>query len=238
MDYFRIPHRDADMEHDNPSIPPPGAAGPRVLVTGGPTAEDIDPVRYLTNRSTGRMGMEIASAVRRAGGTPLLILGPTSLEPPPDVAVVRVRSAADMCKAVLDNLAWAESLVMAAAVADYTPAEPLDAKLKKRDGDLFLRLKRTPDILRTVMDRPEREGKFVVGFSLDIGMNVDEGLRKLTAKRLDLIVVNTTASFGAGSETACILSPDGQEDCGAIAKDELADRIVARIAAFLKRNRT
>lgn len=210
-----------------------GLSTPRVLITAGPTAEDIDPVRYITNRSTGRMGMEIALAVARAGGSPLLVLGPTQLPPPAGVPVVRVRSAADMCQAVLDNFDWAESLVMAAAVADYTPAEPLDSKLKKKDGDLLLRLKRTPDILASVKDLPERKGKFVAGFSLDVDVNRDEGRRKLRTKNLDLIVVNTVDSFGSGKEIACLITPDEEEECGAIAKDELSERIVSRILQHL-----
>lgn len=206
---------------------------PRVLVTAGPTAEDIDPVRYLTNHSTGRMGIAVVQAVVKAGGTPLLILGPTHLEPPPGVDVVRVRSAADMCAAVTDHLGWAHSLVMTAAVADYTPAEPIGTKLKKKDGDLFLRLKRTPDILATVKNMPERQGKFIVGFSLDVGVNLDEGRRKLLAKNLDLIIVNTVSSFAAGEATAWMLSRDNEENFGGIGKEDLADKIVSRILTFL-----
>ncbi len=201
----------------------------RVLITAGPTAEDIDPVRFITNRSSGRMGMEVARAVQLAGGIPFLILGPTQLEPPNGIETLRVRSAADMHRAVIDRLDWADSLVMAAAVADYTPADPLTEKLKKQDGDLCLRLKRTVDILADLKDRPERRGKFIVGFSLDVRLNLEEGRRKLLAKNLDLIVVNTTSSFGSDEETADIVSPDSIEECGVIGKDELARKIVDRI---------
>ncbi len=209
-----------------------GCDAPRVLITAGPTAEDIDPVRYLTNRSTGTMGMEMAKAVLRAGGTPLLILGPTGTPLPaelPSGNVVRVRSAQDMLEAVLANLAWCQALVMAAAVADYTPAEPLTEKLKKKEGDLFLRLKRTPDILARVADHPDRAGKCVVGFSLDVGVNIAEGRRKLRAKNLDLVVVNTIASFGSQTEHACLVSGEGGEDLGEIGKDALAERVLSRI---------
>ncbi len=211
------------------SLPSASAPRPRVLITGGPTAEDIDPVRFITNRSTGRMGLAVAGAVRRAGGTPLLVLGPTHLAPPPGIAVLRVRSAADMDRAVRANLAWADSLVMTAAVADYTPAEPLDTKMKKKDGDLFLRLRRTADILAGIRDLPERRGKFVVGFSLDVGVNLDEGRRKLKAKGLDLIVVNGADSFGSNRSSAWLVQPDSETDCGALEKEALADRIVSRI---------
>lgn len=201
----------------------------RVLITAGPTAEDIDPVRYLTNRSTGGMGMEMAKAVLRAGGTPRLILGPTPVPVPaeiPAASVVRVRSAQDMYEAVLAHLGWCQALVMAAAVADYTPAEPLAEKLKKKAGDLFLRLRRTVDILAGIKNHPDRAGKFVIGFSLDVGVNTAEGRRKLEAKGLDRIVVNTVASFGAAAERACIVSADGVEDCGEIAKTALAERLL------------
>lgn len=222
----------------NPAIDFFDAPSPRVLITAGPTAEDIDPVRYITNRSSGRMGLEVAKAVHRAGGTPLLVLGPTHLEPPPTMATIRVRSAADMCAAVVQYIGWTESLVMTAAVADYTPAEPLDAKLKKKDGDLFLRLKRTADILATVKDLPERKGKCIVGFSLDVGLNLREGRRKLMEKNLDLIIVNTAASFASGEATAWMLSRDDEENLGEIGKEDLADKIVSRILGFLNSKAT
>lgn len=203
--------------------------GARILITAGPTAEDIDPVRYITNRSSGRMGLELALAAKRAGATPLLVLGPTALAVPPGIEVAPVRSAADMCSAVLDRLAWADALVMAAAVADYTPAEPLAGKLRKKDGDLLLRLKRTPDILRAVAARPERAGMVVVGFSLDVGMNAAEGERKMRDKNLDMIVVNTVASFGSDEILPLILTPAGREDCGKMGKSGLADMVISRI---------
>ncbi|MCC8190363.1 MAG: hypothetical protein LIP77_06955 [Planctomycetes bacterium] len=219
------------------SHPPADAPSPRVLITAGPTAEDIDPVRYITNRSTGRMGLATALATRKAGGTPFLILGPSPINPPPEIPTYRVRSAADMLAAVTAHLSWADALVMAAAVADYTPAEPLERKLKKGDGDLFLRLKRTVDILAAVRAMPERQGKCVVGFALDVGLDLEEGKRKLRDKNLDAIVVNTTESFGSGSERACILSHDDVMDCGEISKECLAEKIVSRILDFFQAQR-
>lgn len=212
-------------------IPNPEGPRPKVLITAGPTAEDIDPVRYITNRSTGRMGMEVAAAARRADGTPLLILGPTPLDPPAGIPAIRVRSAADMCREVVERLPWCDALVMTAAVADYTPAEPLDAKLKKQDGELVLRLRRTPDILKTIMPLPARAGRFIAGFSLDIGMNLDEGWRKLREKGLDLIVVNTVSSFASDSASATLLTPGGSLECGSLSKTDLANEIVSRIIA-------
>lgn len=185
------------------------AAGERVLITGGPTCEDIDPVRFLTNRSTGRMGLELALAAQELGMAPLLVLGPTALAVPASVACLRVRSAADMLQAVLAAFPACQMLVMSAAVADYTPAEPLDHKLKKQEGDLVLLLKRTADILLTIAAHPQRSGKKVAGFSLDKEMNLDEGRRKLEAKDLDLIAVNGASAFGAGDSTVTLLTRGG-----------------------------
>lgn len=211
-------------------------ARPRVLVTAGPTAEDIDPIRFITNRSSGRMGMEVAKAVKFAGGDPFLVLGPSRLSPPPGIHVLNVRSAADMTKAVLKNFAWADAVVMAAAVADYTPAEPLDAKLKKTDGDLVLKLKRTVDILAALRDLPERKGKFIAGFSLDVDVNMNEGRRKLIEKELDLIVVNNVSSFGGDRENAHILTKTEMEEYGHIPKDQLATVIVKHIIRWYDAN--
>jgi phosphopantothenoylcysteine decarboxylase/phosphopantothenate--cysteine ligase len=181
------------------------------------------------------MGMAVAEAVRDAGGLATLILGPVAGAPPEGVIVVPVRSAADMAAAVHRLLPENHALVMAAAVADYTPAEPLGSKLKKKEGDLFLRLKRTTDILASLKDSPSRAGKCVVGFSLDVDVNLDEGRRKLEAKNLDFIVVNTVSSFGADRENAVIISPSGAEQAGDIRKEELARILVSRILDHLSR---
>lgn len=208
----------------------PGDRPLRILITAGPTAEDIDPVRFIVNRSSGRVGIAVAEAAREAGMEPLLIFGPAATEPPPTVETVRVRSAADMLAAVLDRLAWADCLVMAAAVADYTPAEPLREKLKKGEGDLVLRLKRTKDIVREVMHRPEREKLYVVGFSLDVGMNLAEGRRKLAAKGMDAIVVNSAATFGSDRIDATIIDARGGETAlGPLDKEEFARRLIGMV---------
>ncbi|MDR1518605.1 MAG: hypothetical protein LBU23_00465 [Planctomycetota bacterium] len=213
----------------------PAASGRKILITGGPTIEDLDPVRFLGNRSTGRMGLALAGAALRAGCRARLILGPAPLEPPPGIETVRVRSAADMLAAVLGHFAWADALIMAAAVADYTPSDPSREKLKKGPGDLLLRLKRTEDILSRVGALPERRGKCLVGFSLDVGVNLDEGRRKLREKGLDLVVVNSVASFAAGQTSAWLVSAAGECDCGGLSKDDLAASVVARVLDFLSR---
>lgn len=185
------------------------AAGMRVLITGGPTCEDIDPVRFLTNRSTGRMGVELALAAQALEMCPLLILGPTALAVPADLPCVRVRSAADMLQAVEAAFASCDALIMSAAVADYTPAEPLTHKLKKGEGELCLRLTRTADILHTLAQHPHRAGKKICGFSLDKEINLEEGRRKLAAKNLDMIAVNGASAFGSDTSAVTLLLHDG-----------------------------
>lgn len=213
-----------------PNMREPGKRPLRILITAGPTAEDIDPVRFIANRSSGRVGIALAGAARNAGMNPLLILGPTASEPPSGVETVRVRSAADMLAAVLDRLAWADCLVMAAAVADYAPAEPLEKKLKKGEGDLLLRLRRTKDILREIMRLPERDRLYVVGFSLDAGMNLDEGRRKLAAKRMDAVVVNDASTFGSERIDATVIEARGGETAlGSLSKEEFAVRLLGMI---------
>ncbi len=200
---------------------------PRLLVTAGPTFEDIDAVRFIANRASGRVGIEIAAAAVARHWPTILILGPTQLQPPPDVVCVHVRSAADMLEAVSTAFGWCTSLIMAAAVADYTPAEPFAGKLKKGEGEMVLRLRRTADILLEMSRRPDRSSKTVVGFSLAPTIDLAEGRRKLDAKRLDAIVVNTAASFGSDKIEAYLLAAGEEERAlGCIGKAELADHLL------------
>lgn len=231
------------------------ATGRRLLVTAGPTVEDIDAVRFLTNRSTGRMGLAVAEAAATAAWSTLLILGPTPLPLPyawrddatsPHRALVRVRSAADMTEAVAAALGSVDALVMTAAVADYTPATPIPGKLKKSEGDWTLTLKRTVDILSMVKEHPTRAGeaaqgaltrrlRAVVGFSLGVDMDEAEGWRKLRAKGLDGIVVNTASAFGASTTTARFLRVDGTtRDFGAASKETLASALLDELDAFMR----
>jgi len=200
---------------------------PKILITAGPTAEDIDAVRFLTNRSTGRMGIALAHAAARRGWDVRLILGPTPLEPPADVLHIPVRSAKGMLVAVHEHFAWCDALVMTAAVADYTPAEPIAGKRKKEPGDWNLRLVRTADILAEVAVRPDRPGKTVIGFSLGAGMDLSEARRKLREKNLDAIVANTARSFGSSEADAVLLDRGGAETIlGIVNKAELSERIL------------
>ncbi len=191
--------------------------GQIILITGGPTCEDIDPVRFITNRSTGKMGIEAANAAIKLGLSPLLILGPTPLrEQVTEIPLVKIRSADDMFK-VLDHLfPQCDFLIMSAAVADFTPRKISITKLKKADiqndnQEFTLTLKRTRDILYELNNTPCRKTKHIAGFSLDTTMNINEGLRKLNDKGLDLIVINSTAAFEKDYSTIKIITRDHKE---------------------------
>jgi phosphopantothenoylcysteine decarboxylase/phosphopantothenate--cysteine ligase len=175
----------------------------RILVTAGPTCEDLDPVRYLTNRSSGRMGYAIATEAARREHDVILVSGPTALQPPAGVRFVSVRSAADMLEVCLKEFGQCDAAILVAAVADYRPAEYSAEKIKKEDGDLVLRLARTEDIA-------ERLGaikgpRVLVGFALESGEGHENALRKLESKNLDAIVLNHPDTFGAEAIRAEIL---------------------------------
>ncbi len=211
-------------------LPATGEGVLGILITAGPTCEDIDAVRYITNRSTGRMGIAAAEAAVDAGHVPLLVLGPTSAAVPDGVQCLRVRSAEEMCHAVTAGLSWCDALIMTAAVADYRPAARSAGKLQKTGGDLMLRLERTPDILATAALHQARHGTFIIGYALDADVDIERGWQKLRDKQLDAIVVNTVASFASDSIRAVILRADGsEEDLGVLPKAELAGRIVRMI---------
>ena len=171
--------------------------GKRVVITAGPTREPIDPIRFMSNRSSGRMGIEIASAAWRRGAEVTLIAGPLEVAVPPGVNTVHVETTSDMQNAVVKALATASVLVMAAAPADFTVAKPALQKIKKHDAPDVLQLAATPDILKSsVLAR--QQGAIIVGFALETHNAVVEGTRKLREKGLDLVVVNDATEAGAG----------------------------------------
>ncbi len=203
-------------------------AGRRILVTAGPTREAIDPVRFLSNRSSGKMGFAVAAEALRRGGDVILVSGPTGLEPPAGAEIVRVTSAAEMAAAVLDKARSAEIVVMAAAVADFTVARPAKAKIKKSAGAPALKLAPTVDILKALAGRPGR--RFVVGFAAETGSLRAGARAKLKAKSLDLIVANDVAVEGRGFDSdlnqAVILDAAGGEiETPVLTKSELARRL-------------
>jgi phosphopantothenoylcysteine decarboxylase/phosphopantothenate--cysteine ligase len=206
--------------------------GCRMLVSAGPTREPVDPVRVLTNRSSGRMGYSIAEAALRRGADVVLVSGPTAIAPPRGARVVCVETAADMHEAIRDNLAPADVVVMVAAVADYRPAAPAGSKIKKGDDDLVLRLEKTEDILAGL--RAARGQRILVGFAAETDSVVENALAKLRRKKLDLIVANDVSAEGSGfdvaTNSATLLDRDGGSvETGLVSKEELADRILDRI---------
>ncbi|MEM1042449.1 MAG: bifunctional phosphopantothenoylcysteine decarboxylase/phosphopantothenate--cysteine ligase CoaBC [Bacteroidota bacterium] len=210
-------------------------AGKTVLVTAGPTREVIDPVRYLTNGSTGTMGYALAEAAARRGADVTLVSGPTHLGTPPGVARrIDVTSAAEMHAAVMEH-AEADLVLMAAAVADYTPAAPSDRKAKKSEADLTIPMRRTTDILAAV-GQQKREGQTLVGFALETHDGAAHARGKLERKNLDWIVLNHAnedgAGFGPGTNRVTILGRDGsQHDVPQRPKCDVAEAVLDRVLA-------
>lgn len=211
-------------------------AGRRVVVTAGPTLEPIDPVRVITNRSSGKMGYAVATAARDAGADVTLIAGPTALAAPPGVRLVSIETVAELRDAVVASLPDADAVVMAAAVSDYGAADPSGTKLKKNDiGDgLTLRLVRTTDVLSAVA-AARRAGTLVVGFKAETGDPVAEAGRMLKEKSLDLVVANDVSEgvFGSDADQVTFVSADGAEHLPRLAKAEVARRLVEKIAERL-----
>ncbi len=214
-------------------------AGRRVLVTAGPTYEDIDPVRFVGNRSSGRMGYALAAEALRRGAAVTLVTGPTHLPAPHGADVIAVRSAADMYAAVMSKVADQDAVIMAAAVADYTPAAPSSQKVKKADGDLTITLHRTRDILGDVGRLPSRaQGvPVLVGFAAETEDVVKYAQGKLEQKAVDLMVANDVSLAGAGfdvdANAVSIVSKTGVEEVPLQSKGEVAGRILDRVEQLL-----
>lgn len=209
-------------------------AGRRLTVSAGATQEALDPVRYLTNHSTGKMGYAVAKAAMLRGAQVTLVSGPTSLEPPIFVETVPVVSAQDMFEAVESRFAKTDILIMAAAVADYRPREYVDEKIKKTDGEPHLALARTVDILGTLADR-KRADQFVCGFSMETQQLIENSSQKLKKKNLDLIVANNLrtegAGFGTDTNVVTLIDAEGTQELPVLPKSEVAHRILDRILA-------
>jgi phosphopantothenoylcysteine decarboxylase/phosphopantothenate--cysteine ligase len=213
--------------------------GRRVLVTAGPTFEDFDPVRYIGNRSSGRMGFAIAAEAARRGADVTLVAGPTAVEPPPVGQVVRVRSAVDMHRAVLDRAEGVDVVVMAAAVADYAPAERAPGKVPKGGESLTLVLKRTPDILGDLGLRRRRtgHGPVLVGFAAETDDLVARATAKREQKHADLIVANdvsrSDAGFDVDTNAVTIVGGSGAETLPLQSKARVAAEVLDRVERLL-----
>ena len=203
--------------------------GRHVVITAGATQEEIDPVRYITNHSTGKMGYALAKEARNAGAKVTLISGKTNLPQPYGVDVVNVISAEDMADSVVNNFEKADVVIMSAAVADYTPLEKADHKIKKADGDLSISLKRTQDILLTI-GKKKRENQVVIGFAMETENLLENAANKLQEKNADYIIANSIrepgAGFGVDTNIVKIISPTSVEDLGLLSKDETAKEIL------------
>lgn len=203
--------------------------GRHVVITAGATQEEIDPVRYITNHSTGKMGYALAKEARNAGAKVTLISGKTNLPQPYGVDVVNVISAADMRECVVNSFEKADVVIMSAAVADYTPIEKADHKIKKAEGDLSIALKRTQDILLTI-GKKKREDQVVIGFAMETENLLENAAKKLQEKNANYIIANSIrepgAGFGVDTNIVKIISPTSVEDLGLLSKDDTAKEIL------------
>ena len=228
----RLPEIPAIVEEIRTLLSPQDLRGETLLATAGPTEEPLDPVRFLSNRSSGKMGFAIARAARRRGGKVILVGGPTALAVPSGVTFIPVRTAVQMREAVLENLPAASILVMAAAVSDFRPKGTSSEKIKKSAGQPTLSLELNPDILS---EAGQRKGKrLIVGFAAETESLLANAQRKLAEKNLDLIVANDVSLPGAGfavdTNIVKVIDRSGKvEELPLMDKEELANRILGRI---------
>jgi phosphopantothenoylcysteine decarboxylase/phosphopantothenate--cysteine ligase len=206
--------------------------GVPVVVTAGPTVEDIDPVRFVSNRSSGRMGYRLAEAARDRGARVVLVSGPTALPDPAGIETVRVRSADEMARVVEARAGTGSIVAMAAAVSDWRPASVAPRKVKKDEASLSLALVRTPDILKAL--GAAKAGRFLIGFAAETHDVQAYARRKLVEKNLDLIVANDVSRSGQGfaaeTNAAFLIDAQGEVEVPLVGKRELADRIWDRVA--------
>ncbi len=215
-------------------------AGCRILVSAGPTREEIDPVRYLTNHSSGRMGFAIAAAARRRGAMVTLVTGPVQLAPPAGIEVVSVVSARQMQEVMLDRFAHADVVIKAAAVADYRPLTRQQQKVKKKSMDLSLKLEKTPDILAELGHRKARQ--ILIGFAAETENLLENATQKLVSKNLDMIVANDVSAPGAGFDVDTnivrFVYRDGEvENLELMSKAEVANQLLDRVSLLWKKTR-
>lgn len=214
---------------------PKDMEGLKVMVTAGPTQEIIDPVRYVTNHSTGKMGYSIAKICALRGADVTLVSGKTSLEPPMFVTVVPVTTAKDMYEAVVSGSEETDIIIKAAAVADYRPKKVSDEKIKKSDGQMVLEMERTEDILG-YLGAHKREGQFLCGFSMETENMLENSKAKLAKKHVDMIVANNLkvqgAGFGTDTNIVTIITKENITELELLSKDEVAKRLLDEILAL------
>src|SRR5712664_604756 len=216
-------------------------AGETVLVTAGPTRENVDPVRYLTNRSSGKMGYAVAEAAARRGAHVILVSGPTSLDVPSGVERIDVQSAQDMHRVVLEKVAGCSIAIFAAAVADYRPAEPSGQKIKRNNESTTIPLEPTPDILASVARNKGQ--RFIVGFAAETDHVAENARQKLAAKNADLMVANDVTAEGSGfdhdTNVVTLFARDGRDlALPRMSKSEVAQRILDEVVRLRSTSRT
>lgn len=208
--------------------------GKKVLVTAGPTQEKLDPVRYITNHSTGKMGYAIAKMCMLRGADVTLVSGQVSIEPPKFVNVVNIVSAKDMFDAVVERYDDLDIVIKAAAVADYRPTNPADEKVKKKDGELSIPLERTDDILKYLGEHKKKQ--ILCGFSMETENMLENSKVKLTKKNLDMIVANNLkvsgAGFGTDTNVVTMITKDGVEELEIMSKEDVANALIDKILTF------
>lgn len=206
--------------------------GKRILITAGPTREAIDPVRFISNHSTGKMGYAIAKRAMLRGADVTLVTGPVSLTPPPFVDVVSVDSAKDMFEAVTARAGEQDIIIKSAAVADYTPETVADQKIKKKEGDMSIPLTRTQDILG-YLGSNKKEGQLLCGFSMETEHMLENSRKKLEKKNADMIVANnlrqTGAGFGTDTNIVTFITKDNEIELPLLSKEEVADALLSEL---------
>lgn len=228
----KMPEPETLFAHIVHELTPKDMAGKKVVVTAGPTQESLDPVRFLTNHSTGKMGYEVAKAAANRGAEVVLVSGPVDLPEPMFLKTVHVVSALDMFNAVKADFSDADIVIKAAAVADYRPKTYSDNKLKKKDGELSIELERTDDILKWLGEN-RKEGQFLCGFSMETENLVENSRAKLDKKKLDMVVANNLkvegAGFGGNTNVVTLITKDSCDELPLMTKAEVANRILDKI---------
>ncbi len=232
----KMPDPEVLYEYIVKALTPKDMAGKKVLVTAGPTREKIDPVRYISNHSTGKMGYAIARQAMMRGADVTLVSGKVNIEPPMEVKTVPVVSAADMAQAVKEAAPEQDIIIKAAAVADYRPRVTADEKLKKKDEELSVELERTEDIL-AFLGAHRKEGQFLCGFSMETEHMLENSRAKLEKKNIDMIVANNLkqegAGFGTDTNVVTFLTRDETVELPIMSKEEVADRLLNHIMKAL-----
>jgi phosphopantothenoylcysteine decarboxylase/phosphopantothenate--cysteine ligase len=234
----RLPEPETILDEVRRVLGKKDLADERFLVTAGPNREPIDPVRYLSNRSSGKMGYALARAGLRRGAAVTLVSGPTSLEPPAGARLISVTTAAEMRRAVLDEFPNCTAVIMAAAVSDFRPSQSSSSKLKRGKGPWELRLEPNPDILKEI--GAKKDGKLLVGFAAETDDLTANAKKKLREKNLDMIVANDVTQEGSGfdgdTNIATIVDRSGASRAlPLMTKDELADQILDHLLALKSR---